>query len=205
MCYDVKNTSWNEVSRNLDGDNELIHTLYLQLYEKLFRVAYRMMGSSESAEDLVQQTFLLALFQGEALRAHPCPEGWLMKALHNLAINERRRTARRQEIPLDTLFDQAAREASPPLAETLPRQLSPPRTGRSSCGGSSRGWTMTRSPTSLASQRSAAAAGYPGLSGGSGRSGTEARGSLSQNKREISNFCTFPLWGQKKPSSGNAA
>lgn len=54
MCYDVKNTSWNEVSRNLDGDNELIHTLYLQLYEKLFRVAYRMMGSSESAEDLVQ-------------------------------------------------------------------------------------------------------------------------------------------------------
>lgn len=125
MCYDVKNTSWNEVSRNLDGDNELIHTLYLQLYEKLFRVAYRMMGSSESAEDLVQQTFLLALFQGEALRAHPCPEGWLMKALHNLAINERRRTARRQEIPLDTLFDQAAGEASPPLAETLPRQLSP--------------------------------------------------------------------------------
>ena len=123
MCYDVKNTSWNEVSRNLDGDNELIHTLYLQLYEKLFRVAYRMMGSSESAEDLVQQTFLLALFQGEALRAHPCPEGWLMKALHNLAINERRRTARRQEIPLDTLFDQAAGEASPPLAETLP--LSP--------------------------------------------------------------------------------
>ena len=105
MCYDVKNTSWNEVSRNLDGDNELIHTLYLQLYEKLFRVAYRMMGSSESAEDLVQQTFLLALFQGEALRAHPCPEGWLMKALHNLAINERRRTARRQEIPLDTLFE----------------------------------------------------------------------------------------------------
>ena len=60
-----------------------------------------MMGSSESAEDLVQQTFLLALFQGEALRAHPCPEGWLMKALHNLAINERRRTARRQEIPLE--------------------------------------------------------------------------------------------------------
>lgn len=204
MCYDVKNTSWNEVSRNLDGDNELIHTLYLQLYEKLFRVAYRMMGSSESAEDLVQQTFLLALFQGEALRAHPCPEGWLMKALHNLAINERRRTARRQEIPLDTLFDQAAGEASRRWRRRCPGS-SLPRTGRSSCGGSSRGWTMTRSPTSLASQRSAAAAGYPGLSGGSGRSGTEARRSLSQNKREISNFCTFPLWGQKKPSSGNAA
>lgn len=204
MCYDVKNTSWNEVSRNLDGDNELIHTLYLQLYEKLFRVAYRMMGSSESAEDLVQQTFLLALFQGEALRAHPCPEGWLMKALHNLAINERRRTARRQEIPLDTLFDQAAGEASPPLAETLPRQLSP-QDREVLLWRFEQGLDYDEIATSLASQRPAAAAGYPGLSGGAGRSGTEARGSLSQNKREISNFCTFPLWGQKKPSSGNAA
>lgn len=80
----------------MDRDNEWIRTLYLQLYEKLFRAAYRMMGSPESAEDLVQQTFLLALFQGEALQAHPCPEGWLMKALHNLARNERRRAARRQ-------------------------------------------------------------------------------------------------------------
>ena len=52
------------MSRNLDGDNELIHTLYLQLYEKLFRVAYRMMGSSESAEDLVQQTFFWPSFKG---------------------------------------------------------------------------------------------------------------------------------------------
>ena len=85
----------------MDRDNEWIRTLYLRLYEKLFRVAYRLMGSPESAEDLVQQTFLLALFQGEALRTHPCPEGWLMKALHNLARNERRRAARQQEVPLD--------------------------------------------------------------------------------------------------------
>lgn len=204
MCYDVKNTSWNEVSHNLDGDNELIHTLYLQLYEKLFRVAYRMMGSSESAEDLVQQTFLLALFQGEALRAHPCPEGWLMKALHNLAINERRRTARRQEIPLDTLFDQAAGEASPPLAETLPRQLSP-QDREVLLWRFEQGLDYDEIANLLGISEAGGRSRYPGLSGGAGRSGTEARGSLSQNKREISNFCTFPLWGQKKPSSGNAA
>ena len=48
----------------MDRDNEWIRTLYLRLYEKLFRVAYRLMGSPESAEDLVQQTFLLALFKG---------------------------------------------------------------------------------------------------------------------------------------------
>ena len=109
----------------MDRDNEWIRTLYLQLDEKLVRVAYRLMGSTESAEDLVQQTFLLALFQGEALRTHPCPEGWLMKALHNLAMNERRRAARQQEVPLDALFDQAAESDSPPLAEALPRWLSP--------------------------------------------------------------------------------
>ena len=200
MCYDVKNTSWNEVSRNLDGDNELIHTLYLQLYEKLFRVAYRMMGSSESAEDLVQQTFLLALFQGEALRAHPCPEG---SCTTWRSMSGGARPGGRRSYWTPCLTRRPERPARRWRRRCPGSSL--PRTGRSSCGGSSRGWTMTRSPTSLASQRPAAAAGYPGLSGGAGRSGTEARGSLSQNKREISNFCTFPLWGQKKPSSGNAA
>lgn len=192
------------MSRKLDRDNEWIHTLYLQLYEKLFRVAYRLMGSTESAEDLVQQTFLLALFQGEALRTHPCPEGWLMKALHNLAMSERRRAARQQEVPLDALFDQAAEADSPPLARRPFPGGSLPRTGRSCCGGSSRGWTMTRSPNVWGSQKPDAAAGYPGLSGGAGRCGTKASGGPIQNRRERSNFCTFLLRGQKTPS-GNGA
>ena len=187
----------------MDRDNEWIHTLYLQLYEKLFRVAYRLMGSTESAEDLVQQTFLLALFQGEALRTHPCPEGWLMKALHNLAMSERRRAARQQEVPLDALFDQAAEADSPPLAEALPRRLSP-QDREVLLGGSSRGWTMTRSPNVWGSQKPDAAAGYPGLSGGAGRCGTKASGGPIQNRRERSNFCTFLLRGQKTPS-GNGA
>ncbi|MFQ9472297.1 MAG: RNA polymerase sigma factor [Oscillospiraceae bacterium] len=196
------------MSRNLDGDNELIHTLYLQLYEKLFRVAYHCDGQfGERGGPWSSQTFLLALFQGEeALPGPPtCPEGWLMKALHSLAINERRRTARRQEIPLDTLFDQAAREASPPLAGRC-RRLSP----------QDREVLLWRFEQGLDYDEIANLLGIsPEVGGrsrvsravrlGSGRSGTEARGSLSQNKREISNFCTFPLWGQKKPSSGNAA
>lgn len=32
---------------------------------------------------------------------------------------------RQQEVPLDALFDQAAEADSPPLAESLPRRLSP--------------------------------------------------------------------------------
>ena len=120
MCYDVKNTSWNEVSRNLDGDNELIHTLYLQLYEKLFRVAYRMMGSSESAEDLVQQTFLLALFQGEALRAHPCPEG---SCTTWRSMSGGARPGGRRSHWTPCLTRRPERPARP--WRTLPRQLSP--------------------------------------------------------------------------------
>lgn len=147
----------------MDRDNEWIHTLYLQLYEKLFRAAYRLMGSPESAEDLVQQTFLLALFQGEALRTHPCPEGWLMKALHNLAMNERRRAAGSRRSRWTPCLTRRQRR-------TVRRWRSPfpggslPRTGRSCCGGSSRVWTMTRSPNVWGSQKPDAAAGYPGLS-----------------------------------------
>lgn len=188
----------------MDRDNEWIHTLYLQLYEKLFRAAYRLMGSPESAEDLVQQTFLLALFQGEALRTHPCPEGWLMKALHNLAMNERRRAARQQEVPLDALFDQAAEADSPPLAESLPRRLSP-QDREVLLWRFEQGLDYDEIAERLGiSETGCRSPGIPGCPGGAGRCGIKARGGPIQNKCECSNFCTFLLRGQKTPS-GNGA
>ena len=75
-----------------------IQILYEALHDKMLKVAYRMIGNIETAEDLVQSTFLLALFHQQDLLNHPLPEGWLMKALQNLALNERRRINRHQSI-----------------------------------------------------------------------------------------------------------
>lgn len=80
-----------------------IAALYRANYDRLCRVAYRLTACAETSHDLVQDTFLLALFPRRELLDHPKPEAWLMVTLVNLARNERRRFSH-QELPLDALF-----------------------------------------------------------------------------------------------------
>ena len=108
----------------MEPSDEAVQALYEALHDKMLKVAYRMVGSVESAEDLVQHAFLLALFQGEPFLRHPCPEGWLMRPLQNLALNERRRLQRHPEVPLDAVLYRAGREPEAPLDTVLPRDLS---------------------------------------------------------------------------------
>ena len=98
--------------------------LYEELHDKMLRVAYRMTGSMDMAEDLVQETFLFALFRQDELLNHPLPEGWLMRTLQNLVLNERRKAAAHAEVPLDSLLNLAEEPTAAPLEEALPRQLS---------------------------------------------------------------------------------
>ena len=105
--------------------NDRFQKLYEDLHDKMLRVAYRMVGSVETSEDLVQNTFLLALFRESELMQHPNPEGWLMRVLQNLALNERRRIQRHPETSLDTLLFVAGSEPASSLEEMLPKQLSP--------------------------------------------------------------------------------
>lgn len=105
--------------------NTFFHDLYRTHYCKMIKIAYRMVGSMESARDLVQEAFLLALFQQETLVCHPSPEGWLVITLKNLAQNERRRFSSHPTLPL-SLFENLPGEPPPlPLEHLLPRQLSP--------------------------------------------------------------------------------
>ena len=55
--------------------NDRFQKLYEDLHDKMLRVAYRMVGSVETSEDLVQNAFLLALFRENELMRHPNPEG----------------------------------------------------------------------------------------------------------------------------------
>lgn len=126
-----------------------------------------------------------------------------MKALHNLAINERRRTAGGKRSTGHRLTRRPERQ---PAAggDAAPAALSPGPGGPPVAVRAGLDYDEIANLLGI-SEVGGRSPGIPGCPGGSGRSGTEARRSLSQNKREISNFCTFPLWGQKKPSSGNAA
>ena len=102
-----------------------LHLLYTTQYDKLTKAAYRMIGDIESAQDLVQQVFLLALVRQKELSAHPVPEGWLMLALHNLVKNERRKQKNHPEVPLDDIVGLANQESPVSVEDILPNELSP--------------------------------------------------------------------------------
>lgn len=110
----------------MEGRTEsFLHDLYNAHYDRLIKTAYRMIGDSESAQDLVQQVFLLALLHKEDLATHPAPEGWLVLALHNLINHEWRRKKYHQEVPLDELNVPIDQDSSLSLADVLPKELSP--------------------------------------------------------------------------------
>lgn len=97
--------------------------LYEAHYKKLIVAAYHMVGSIHSAQDLVQETFMLALLKWDTLSCHALPEGWLMLTLKNRALNKNHFSKRHPEVPLDSVI-LPAKEPAAKLEEMLPRQLS---------------------------------------------------------------------------------
>lgn len=104
-----------------------IEELYNAEYEKMFRFAYHILNilnNTESAKDMVQETFLLALFHQEDLIAHPKPEGWLMLTLRNLVLNELRRKRVTAEVPIESIVELGQEDQILPVESLLPKQLS---------------------------------------------------------------------------------
>ena len=102
--------------------NDFITPLYNEEHERLFKVAYRRTMNWELAQDLVQDVFLLAIFNQTKLMQHPKPGAWLMQTLQNLILNEMRSPSRK-EIPLDSVAEIPARAVDLPLGSLLPAQL----------------------------------------------------------------------------------
>lgn len=104
--------------------NDFIEPLYHSEHDRLFYVAFRITKSRETAEDLVQETFLLAVFHQEKLINHPKPEVWLALTLRNLIANEQR-VQSRKDVPLDEAAEVPDTTGKGSLSELLPSQLNP--------------------------------------------------------------------------------
>lgn len=109
----------------MERPDSFLADLYRQEYPTLFRVAYRLTGCRDDAQDMVQKTFLLAISQQGELCQHPNPGGWLVVTLNKLVKNERRRMANRVEISLETMAQIPAQPPNVPFSEALPSGLSP--------------------------------------------------------------------------------
>lgn len=131
--------------------------LYRREYPVLYRVAYRLTGSRDDAQDMIQKTFLLAIAQQEELERHPNPGGWLAVTLNNLIKNERRRMAYQAEIPLEDVSQFPAQAPDIPFGESLPDGLSQEEQQLLSWS-----WIIKRWPGGWASPRRPAGPGCPG-------------------------------------------
>ena len=102
--------------------DKYIAALYDAQYKRLYRIAFRMIGRSDVAEEIVQETFILALSKWETLKEHPAPEKWLVVTLSNLVKNEKRLQVFK-DMSIEELFHIPAAEAEQGIGEILPRQL----------------------------------------------------------------------------------
>ena len=75
------------------------------------------------AEDLVQDTFVIATYKCHELMKHENPIAWLVVTLHNLIKNNNRLYTNRSSVSLEDVGDLAAPERAEPLSHVLPNRL----------------------------------------------------------------------------------
>lgn len=99
-----------------------------QLYEEhmphMRNVARRSLDSMESAEDIVQDVFVLLLGREGEIRAYERSQGWLYTALYKQIGSYLQRAKYRKTVPVDSRKDLFTEDAySVPLSECLPAGL----------------------------------------------------------------------------------
>lgn len=86
------------------------HELIEEHSALLYRYAYRLTGDAGDAEDLVQQTFLLAHQRGHQLREAAAARGWLISIVRNVFLKSIRHRNRGRS--LDDIQEPQANDAT---------------------------------------------------------------------------------------------
>ncbi|HVC30223.1 MAG TPA: sigma-70 family RNA polymerase sigma factor [Steroidobacteraceae bacterium] len=97
------------------GDLDAFNTIVVRYQSNVYNLCLRMLASREVAEDIAQDTFLLAYrgigrFQGGNLRA------WLLRIAANACYDELRRRHRRPTTSLDALEERSGAVVQLPLS-----------------------------------------------------------------------------------------
>jgi RNA polymerase sigma-70 factor (ECF subfamily) len=108
------------VARFQAGDEAAFDALVVRHRAATYRLAHRLTGRHEDADDLAQEAFLRAYRGLHRFRGESKFRTWMARILVNLAINARR--ARRAAVPLEEAAGQAAVTGEGP-ERTLRRQV----------------------------------------------------------------------------------
>ena len=98
---DVRDTGPRPLGK---AEREYFHTLYLEHSRTLRRCAWKLGFRGETAEDLLQDTFLAAMRRVDVLRACRNPRAYLLRILRNV-IGYRLRSAKNAQGILERLRD----------------------------------------------------------------------------------------------------
>ena len=107
------------VAQARDGDNDAFRSLVERHSRYVFNVAYRLTGSAQDAEDVVQDTFLKAYHQLSRFEARADFRTWL----HRIAVNcsiDLIRSRRYREVAHDPVDLEPHEHAAAGDAESLP-------------------------------------------------------------------------------------
>ena len=116
-------------SRGTDGDGDLVERLrrddpsaaerlVMRYGERAYRLASRMTGNRQDAEEVVQDAFWAAVRKIDSFRGESAFGSWFYRIVANAAYQKLRRRNRRQELSLDEVlpfFDECGRHVAPEI------------------------------------------------------------------------------------------
>lgn len=103
LVSDVRATDLALVARCRDGDMDAFEQLYRDHATRLYNLAYRMAGSADAAEDLVQEMFLLAHRKLDTFKGESSLGTWLYRLGVNLCVDYLRSRQHRMDQTTDSL------------------------------------------------------------------------------------------------------
>src|SRR6187399_3424454 len=88
------------VRRVLGGKRESFNELINRYQRQAVAVSYRLLGNSQDALEVTQDSFLKAFTSLASLQKPEAFGGWLMRIVSNLSLNYRRSRKTRTSVPL---------------------------------------------------------------------------------------------------------
>ncbi|HEU4587771.1 MAG TPA: RNA polymerase sigma factor [Gemmatimonadales bacterium] len=115
------------IARALAGDPSAERALYDAHVDRVYRLAYRLAGDSDRAQDYTQETFIRGFARLREFRGEAALSTWLCAIAVSVALNGMRRARRREarEVLLDETLEVAAptREADPDLKARMAQAI----------------------------------------------------------------------------------
>ena len=121
IAGEIRRDDRQTVARALEGDQDAYRDLYDGNVDRVFRLAFRMLGDEESAKEATQKAFIRAFQSLEQFRGDAAFSTWLHRVAVSVILNERRTAARlgSREMEFDEVL--SGGRTPPPEAEVRVR------------------------------------------------------------------------------------